>query len=81
MSLLSVVLKDIALVKIKDAFSKKNVNPVKSPTTCVSYTSSGALAYLLANPPGTEHDVYMQAVAAVISLVTFFYNEHKEKDK
>lgn len=77
MSTMSNVLKDVFLSRLKDAFSLKNINPLESPTTGASYTLGGALAYLLASPPGTEYDVYMQAVSAVLSLVTFFYNEHK----
>ena len=59
----------------KRAFSKENLNPVKTPSTSVSYGSAGAFAYLLSNPPGTEYDVYMQVAAAIVSVITFFLSK------
>jgi len=66
------VLKSIASIWIKDRLSKDNL---KSKTSVASYTTSGALAYLVANPPGSEHDVIMQALLAITSVILFFYKK------
>lgn len=79
-AVLKVVFKDILLGKVKDALSKENLNPVTSPSTGVAYTTSGALAYLVANPPGTEYDVAMQAVTALVAVISFFYKKQVKKE-
>jgi len=81
MSMLPEILKSIFIGRVKDAISKENLNPIESPTTGVAYTTSGALAYLVANPPGTEYDIALQFATALVAVIAFFWKEHKEKDK
>jgi hypothetical protein len=75
MSILPAVLQAIAVSKVKDVLSKDNLNPIKTPSTGVAYTTSGALAYLLANPPGTEHDLTLQIISAILAVVSFVYRK------
>ena len=70
------ILKGLVIDKVKGALTKENLNPVKTPSTGVAYTTAGALAYLSANPPGTEHDVYLQVALAIVSLVSFLIKKN-----
>lgn len=80
MSILSGVLKSVLVDRVKHALSKENLNPIKTPSTGVAYTTGGALAYLVSNPPSTEYDVLLQLVTAVVTALAFFYKQHR-KDK
>jgi len=81
MSIFSGILKSVLIDRAKHALSKENLSPAKTPSTAVAYTSSGALAYLMTNPPGTEHDVILQAVLAIVSAVSFFWKKSQDKSK
>lgn len=78
MSFLSKLLQNVIVSKVLSSTSKENVNPITSPSTGVAYTSAGALAYLMSNPPGTEYDVAMQVAFAIVSVLSFLHQKNTD---
>jgi len=59
-----------------NGFQAKNMNPVATPSTGIAYAGIGAITAMSQNPLGTEHDMIINFVIAVVSLF-FFYKKPK----